>query len=182
MLKSFAVLRCKNVLEIHKLSTVILTRHISGKVLRTRIDKPEPFPYWDKDYNYFWRCMDYPTWTRFDENTKVIVVDGPIASGKSEIVKKIAEEFEMLSVQQPTTDLYYINHAGYDMRQLDPKLPFSCRSFDEKNFCRNPRDPRVSTFQMLMYRLRFSVYIDCLAHLLHTGYILISYYLYVMIN
>jgi hypothetical protein len=35
-----------------------------------------------------------------------------------------------------TMDYLYINHTGYDMRNLDSKLPKSVRSYDERRFIR----------------------------------------------
>lgn len=55
------------------------------------------------------------------------------------------------------------------MRQLDSQLPDSVKSFDEKTFCRNPTGLNTAAFQVWMYRLRYSLYIDALAHILSTG-------------
>lgn len=66
-------------------------------------------------------------------------------------------------------DYIYKNPYGYDMRQLDPKLPKDCRSYDVKNFCLDPNGRNAAQFQIRMYMIRFSKYIDALAHILSTG-------------
>lgn len=99
----------------------------------------------------------------------MIVVEGPIAAGKSAFCKELAEELEMFYMPAPTMDDIYINPYGYDLRQLDPKLPETVRSFDVKNFCLTPNGRNVAQFQVRMYMLRYSRYIDALAHILSTG-------------
>ncbi|KAL1116538.1 hypothetical protein AAG570_005010, partial [Ranatra chinensis] len=107
--------------------------------------------------------------TRFDENSKVIVVEGPIQSGKTAFAKELARQLDMHHIPDANMDMLYINQYGYDMRQLDDRLPESTRSFDEKNFCRDPKHTNAAAFQIWMYRLRFSLYIDALTHVLNTG-------------
>lgn len=99
----------------------------------------------------------------------MIVVEGPIASGKKAFAKELAEELDMLYVPAPTMDEIYISPYGYDMRQLDSQLPKDARSFDIKNFCLTPNAKNVAQFQIRMMMLRYSSYIDALAHLFSTG-------------
>jgi NADH dehydrogenase (ubiquinone) 1 alpha subcomplex subunit 10 len=68
-----------------------------------------------------------------------------------------------------TMDDLYINSYGYDLRKLDPQLPASAKSYDEKNFCVEPKQENTATFQIVKYSLRYSQYIDALAHLMNTG-------------
>ena len=99
----------------------------------------------------------------------MIVVEGPIASGKSAFAKELAEDLEMFYMPQPTMDDIYINPYGFDMRKLDPKLPEDTRSFDVKNFCLTPKARNVAQYQIRMMMLRYSRYVDALAHVLSTG-------------
>lgn len=146
---------------------------ISGKTMRgSKLSKPKPFPYLEKKYTAFQACKDvlFKTTThRFDENTKVVVVDGPIAAGKSAFAKELATELEMKYFPEPTMDNYYINSYGYDLRKLDPQLPASVQSFDANNFLQNPTHKQVATFQIRMLMQRYVQYIDALAHLFSTG-------------
>lgn len=151
---------------------------ISGSVLRDKNKvRPAPFPYKTKRYN-LWRAWLQDTTThRFDENTKIIVVEGPIAAGKSAFAKSLAEDLDMLHMPEVTMDDLYINSYGYDLRKLDPELPAAARSFDEKSFCIEPNHEFAASFQILKYQLRYSKYIDALAHLLNTGV-----YLYMQVS
>lgn len=143
---------------------------ISGKTLRgsTKVVKPAPYPYETKKYGLFQAFLD-KTSKRIDENSKVILVEGPLAVGKSKFAKELADELEMKYIPEATMDLYYLNDYGYDMRKLDSDLPESCRSFDVNDFLKNPTHLNAASFQLLMYTLRYSQYVDALAHLLSTG-------------
>lgn len=144
--------------------------NISGRTMRggQPLIRPKPFDYKNKKYNGLTACFDKTT-HRFDENSKVIVVEGPPAVNKSQFAKQLADELEMLHFPKVTMDNIYINSYGYDLRQLDPQLPVNCRSFDIKNFCENPNHRNVAQYQIRMYMLKYAQYIDALAHLLSTG-------------
>jgi len=150
----------------------LCARGISSKTMRHRIapaPKPAPYPYKDKKYNYLRAMMDYPTTSRMDENSKLIVVDGPPAAGKSALAKELANELEMAYFEAPTVAKTLFNDYGYDLRQLDSKLPVDCRSYDETDFLKNPVTVKAARMQMRMFQLRFQQYIDALAHILNTG-------------
>lgn len=100
---------------------------------------------------------------------QIIVVEGPLAAGKSKFAKELATELDMLYVPEANMDLLYVNPYGYDMRQLDDQLPASYKSYDVSNFLRNPNDMRAANFQIRMYMLRYNQYVDALAHVLSTG-------------
>uniref|UniRef100_A0A1B0AY20 NADH dehydrogenase [ubiquinone] 1 alpha subcomplex subunit 10, mitochondrial n=1 Tax=Glossina palpalis gambiensis TaxID=67801 RepID=A0A1B0AY20_9MUSC len=145
-------------------------RFISGKTMRggPRVITHKPFPYKEKNYNVFTSMIDKTT-PRLNDNSKLICVEGPIAAGKSKLAKELAAELEMLYVPEANMDMYYINPYGYDMRLLDPKMPESCRSFDVPKFCKDPNHFLAASFQIKMYMLRYSQYVDALAHILSTG-------------
>nr|CAD7196672.1 unnamed protein product [Timema douglasi] len=141
---------------------------ISSIHVPDRIKRPPPFPYKEKQYNFFRSWFDSTT-DRFNENTKLIVVDGPIAAGKSDCAQKLAKELDMLYFPEANMDMLYINPYGYDMRQLDPELPESCRSYDVKDLNLRPDLSNAPVLQLQMYVLRYSQYIDALGHVLSTG-------------
>lgn len=84
----------------------------------------------------------------------MIVVDGPIAAGKTMFAKELAEELEMQYFPEANLDMVYINNYGFDLRKLDPKLPVACRSFDVKDFCQDPKNRLTASFQIIMYTVR----------------------------
>lgn len=75
----------------------------------------------------------------------------------------------MLYMPEANMDMVYINAYGYNLRQLDPQLPDSCKSFDEKDFLSCPSHPNAPKFQFDMLKLRLGQYVDALAHVLNTG-------------
>ncbi|XP_012257960.2 NADH dehydrogenase [ubiquinone] 1 alpha subcomplex subunit 10, mitochondrial [Athalia rosae] len=148
---------------------VIQAAFISGKALRvTDNTRPPPYPYETKRFTLFDAIFENTT-HRFDENSKIIVVEGPIASGKTKFAKALAEDLDMIYLPAVTMDAEYVNEYGYDCRQLDPILPEACKSYDVKNFCENPHHENCANYQILMYKHRFSQYVDALAHLFSTG-------------
>ena len=146
----------------------ILCAFITSKANMMGYQRPAPFPYKEKKYNWYYQMFDR-TVDRFNENTKVLVVDGPIGAGKSTFAKELAEDLDMLYFPEADLDSVYINPYGYDLRQLNPKLPPRIQYVDVKEFTRNPKHPNVGTMQVEMQQLRFSQYVDALAHLLNTG-------------
>lgn len=81
-----------------------------------------------------WRSWYDSTLKRFDENSKIIVIDGPPAVGKDDLAKALAEDFEMKYYPATTMDLYYINPYGYDFRNYNDQLPKPVQTYDEKDF------------------------------------------------
>lgn len=145
-------------------------RLISSKTMRggPRAIPYPPYPYEEKPYG-IWQSIFDKTTKRINENSKMICVEGPIAAGKTKLAQQLADEFEMLYVPAADMDMYYINPYGYDMRQLDDQLPDDSKSFDVKDFCRNPKHKLSARLQIQMYYLRFEQYVDGLAHILNTG-------------
>jgi NADH dehydrogenase (ubiquinone) 1 alpha subcomplex subunit 10 len=141
---------------------------ITSKAYRGEVIKPPPFPYRKKKYSS-WRAWIDKTSPRMDENSKMIVVDGPPACGKSEVAKGIAKELDFLYVPEATLDMIYFTEVGYDLRQLDPKIPPMARSYAIPDFNKNPFDDRAGRMQMMMYHVRYYQYVDALAHILNTG-------------
>lgn len=130
--------------------------------------KPKPWNYNERSFNYFHYLYDKTT-ARLDENSKVIVVEGPVAAGKSKFAKEIAKSFGMLYYPEANLDMEYFTKYGYDLRKLDPLLPPDCRSFDVMDFLKNPTHKLVARMQIQQYIVKFSQYIDALAHILSTG-------------
>lgn len=148
--RTFAATK-KLVPEIH------LVRCISGSALRItdpNVKKPAPWPYKEKPYRIYNRLFDKTT-ARFDENTKIIVVEGPIAAGKSAFAKTIAEDLGMLYMPEANSDMLYVNEYGYDLRDLDPYFPEATRSFDVNDFCKNPNHKKVAGFQFVQYMAKY---------------------------
>ncbi|KAL3266135.1 hypothetical protein HHI36_010320 [Cryptolaemus montrouzieri] len=149
-----------------------LVRTITSKLLKVESKdiqtKPKPWPYKEKRYTFLHQFIDKTT-ARFDDNSKIIVVEGPVAAGKTAFAKQLADDLEMLYLPEANLDMHYINDYGFDLRTLDNQLPESCRSFDINNFLISPRHSQVALFQIKQYTVKFEQYIDALAHVLSTG-------------
>ncbi|KAK9869964.1 hypothetical protein WA026_006061 [Henosepilachna vigintioctopunctata] len=148
------------------------TRTITSKLVKEARpqteSKPKPWPYKEKKYNYFHQFIDR-TSSRFDDNSKIIVVEGPVAAGKSKFAKQLADDLDMYYLPEANLDMYYFNDYGFDLRTLDDQLPENARSFDVNNFLMNPRSIQSASFQMNQYYIKLSQYVDALAHVLSTG-------------
>ncbi|CAH1105368.1 unnamed protein product [Psylliodes chrysocephalus] len=150
---------------------VTFIRTITSKTTRMSqedVSKPSPWPYNEKGYNLFNYFFDKTT-SRLDENSKIIVVEGPLAAGKSKCAKQLASELDMLYLPEANLDMMYINNYGFDQRKLDSELPESCISWDVMDFLRNPKHRHTLRFQLQQYVVKLSQYIDALAHVLSTG-------------
>lgn len=146
-----------------------VSRWICGKNFRDpEAKRIPPFPYKEKKYTMIRSWFDRTT-NRFDENSKIIVVDGAVGAGKSAFAKELAEDLDMYYMEEADMDMIYINQYGYDMRKLDPKLPKDIRSYDTRNFCLDPHHRSAAFLQCMLYQLKFSKYVDALAHLMNTG-------------
>lgn len=132
------------------------------------IKKPAPWPYKTKNFTFF-RGYIEGTVKRFDENTKIIVVDGNIGAGKSKFAKELADAFDMEYFPEPTMERYFITAYGYDIRKIDSILPPSYKCCDVSTFYRNPHHQNVPKFQYRMYMFRLEQYLNALAHVLNTG-------------
>ncbi|KAL4703747.1 hypothetical protein ACJJTC_017535 [Scirpophaga incertulas] len=152
--------------------TFIQHRNIAGHALRSTLPppppKPAPFDYENKDYTWFKSLFDRTT-HRFDQNSKVIVVEGPVAVGKTEFAKALAKDLDMKHFNEANMDYHYIRPNGCDLRMFDELIPEDTRTFDHVNFNCSPNHRLAGNFQIMMYTARFSQYIDALEHLLNTG-------------
>lgn len=152
--------------------TFVQNRSIMGRSLRESLPppppKPAPFDFVNKDYTWTRSLFDRTT-HRFDENTKVIVVEGPVAAGKTQFAAALADDLGMKHFPEANMDLHYIRPNGCNLRMFDDKVPEDTKTFDHVNFNRCPNHRLAGNFQIMMYTARYSQYIDALAHLLNTG-------------
>lgn len=132
----------------------------------------EPFPYEEWPFHSMAFAQDYTEW-RFNENTKVVIVDGNIGVGKTEFARRLAERFD-LKFFPPTREKQLFMHTegyNFDTRGLDPLLPEGVRSYDLKKFYSDPHPERglVGRLQLMWYKEKFMDYLLALRHLTNTG-------------
>ncbi|KAK0166625.1 hypothetical protein PV327_004117 [Microctonus hyperodae] len=149
--------------------TIPQASSITGKAMRIdRPPRPPPFDWKNKKYR-MWHAFTDPMEARFDDNSKIVIVEGLPAVGKDKFAKKLAEELEMLYMPQPRFDDIFISPHGFDYRTLNEKLPDDAQYFDEKMFLANPYHKTTCAMQHTYYQMRLEQYIDALAHVFSTG-------------
>merc|ERR1712038_1389164 len=148
-------------------------RMISGKDMR-EIDpsKPKPFPY-EKDIGFrMIPGMFEKTTYRFDENSKLIVVDGAHAIGKSKFAQELAQELDMMYIPYPRSDDWLVTSYGVDLRQFNHLMLPINQTYDEKDFARNPLGPvdgSSDRFHMDIFKEKYRNHIHALRHIFNTG-------------
>jgi NADH dehydrogenase (ubiquinone) 1 alpha subcomplex subunit 10 len=131
----------------------------------------KPWPYKSLGFNALYHYIDGTT-KRFNDNSKMIVVEGPPGLQKTKFAKELAEELDMLFVPGASMDQFYTNGYGYDLRELDHLFHFTkCISYDEKKFAQNPtgQEGGLDRMQDALTHLRVHNYTNALAHLFNTG-------------
>jgi NADH dehydrogenase (ubiquinone) 1 alpha subcomplex subunit 10 len=116
--------------------------------------------------------VDYPR-KRLTPNTKLIVVEGNIASGNNEFAEKLAKEFDLLYVPSVTERDVLAHPNGFDVRDLNDILDETKKFTDLKEFYGNPnmtnREVRVNCLQRSYFLRKVSMFANAMQHILNTG-------------
>ncbi|XP_072179164.1 NADH dehydrogenase [ubiquinone] 1 alpha subcomplex subunit 10, mitochondrial-like isoform X1 [Diadema setosum] len=104
---------------------------------------------------------------KFDERSKIIVVDGNIGAGKSSLAKGLAEKLGMRYMKEATLHYFDEKDLG-EGKKYDDKFVGYCSL---ERFYADPfdKDGHSFRFQLMMYAVRFVQYADAVQHLLETG-------------
>jgi len=147
----------------------IQVRTITRKELRDP-DRPKyaPWPYKTKQYTYWHAFFDDVT-HRINDDSRVIVVDGPPTGNKDALCKSIADALDFHYIPSPHLDAVYVNIMGFDKRTMNYKMPPIARSWDIHQFMQKPGNILSSKMQWHYFNMRLLQYFDCMAHLLNTG-------------
>merc|ERR1712002_1087800 len=130
--------------------------------------RPVPFPYETKNYNIFRALFDDVT-HRFDENTKIIIVDGPPTGNKEKFARDMAEQFDMKYIPDADMNMWYVDEFGTDLRCLNPKVHPCMRTLDIHQWLQKPHHYHTARLQQDLMISRFVRYFDAHNHLLNTG-------------
>ncbi|XP_068101407.1 NADH dehydrogenase [ubiquinone] 1 alpha subcomplex subunit 10, mitochondrial [Hyperolius riggenbachi] len=103
---------------------------------------------------------------RFGPNSKIITVDGNLASGKGKVAQELSQRLGMKHF--PEVDRHYLDKSLGDNTEYPPELTghFSLEKFYEDPKCPNGNAYRL---QYWMFSMRMIQYADALEHLLSTG-------------
>jgi NADH dehydrogenase (ubiquinone) 1 alpha subcomplex subunit 10 len=130
----------------------------------------KPWPYETKNFNVFHEFFDYSV-DRLNEQSKVIVVDGNIGSGKNEFAKRLAWNFDMKYIPDVVEDDLFIMDNGFDIRSVDHMLPDTAKNYTLQRFLKDPHPESGApgNLQYLYYVFRYLRYARALLHLVSTG-------------
>jgi len=132
--------------------------------------RPPPFPE-KKNYGVFAQFYDR-TNTRMNANSRVIMLDGAHAVGKTDLAHKLADEFDMKVFEYPSMTKYYTDYYGVSLADYAGHLNPLNRPWDEKDFSRNPTGPLEGACDRYIvqdYVNVFYQYMLATAHLMNTG-------------
>ncbi|XP_063789334.1 NADH dehydrogenase [ubiquinone] 1 alpha subcomplex subunit 10, mitochondrial [Pseudophryne corroboree] len=115
----------------------------------------------------FWAYMlGERTTKRFGPNSKIITVDGNLASGKGKLAQELADNLGLKYF--PEADVNYVNNSYGDGTILPSKFSGLCslQKFYEDPSCPDGNSYRL---QAWLFSMRMIQYSDALEHLLRTG-------------
>ncbi|XP_030641910.1 NADH dehydrogenase [ubiquinone] 1 alpha subcomplex subunit 10, mitochondrial [Chanos chanos] len=117
-------------------------------------------------YGWWSYALGERTTPRFNEYSKIISIDGNLASGKGALAQKLADKLGMLYMPEP--DTYYLNQMTQNKLPLDKALNGNCSL---EKFYMDPKaaDGNSYRLQSWMYLMRLLQYSDAIEHLLTTG-------------
>ncbi|KAI1299351.1 NADH dehydrogenase [ubiquinone] 1 alpha subcomplex subunit 10, mitochondrial [Halotydeus destructor] len=163
----------KNGSQVISVRTICHKDHMDPEVASW---KPKPWPYEHKKYDMFTQLVLKRDRTihRWDENTKVICIDGNIGAGKTSFAKQLNEQLGMKFYPEPDFDRIFVDAGGFDYRTLNWRLPAWGQSMDIRMFYENPHHVLSPNMQCAMYTMRYENYLDSLGHLFSTGQGVIS--------
>jgi len=106
---------------------------------------------------------------KFTENTKVLVVEGNVGSGKEALAKKLADDMGMKYFPDVNADMDYKYDDEFDLRNLNIHLHEDVKYADFKSVLETKNPYQAGYWEMAMLRMRTYNYLAALVHLLNTG-------------
>jgi len=116
-----------------------------------------------------WRALFDDVTHRFDENTKIIIIDGPPTGNKEAFGRYLAERLDMKYMPDADLDMFYVDHYGVDLRTLNPHVDPTMRTLDIHEWLQRPNNPLTAQMQWHIMASRFLRYMETHKHVLNTG-------------
>ncbi|XP_045168556.1 NADH dehydrogenase [ubiquinone] 1 alpha subcomplex subunit 10, mitochondrial-like [Mercenaria mercenaria] len=150
---------------------VVSTTVEGHRHLTTHPQYKKPYPYERRRFGFFNALLDY-TVARINENSRILMIEGPPCVGKTEFAKKVADAFQLKYMPAITEEDLFIRN-GFDRRELNNMMPTEkMRCYDLDMFYAEPDPKNMMYFgatQVDFFKARYYQYVDALKHLLHTG-------------
>ncbi|XP_029348807.1 NADH dehydrogenase [ubiquinone] 1 alpha subcomplex subunit 10, mitochondrial [Echeneis naucrates] len=117
-------------------------------------------------YGWWAYALGERTTPRLNKNSKIISVDGNLASGKGALAQKLADRLGMLYMPEP--DTFYLDKMTGEKEPLSVDFNGMCSL---EKFYTDPKaaDGNSYRLQLWMYNMRLLQYADAIEHLLTTG-------------
>ncbi|XP_054643116.1 NADH dehydrogenase [ubiquinone] 1 alpha subcomplex subunit 10, mitochondrial isoform X2 [Dunckerocampus dactyliophorus] len=117
-------------------------------------------------YGWLAYMLGERTTPRFNQYSKIISVDGNLASGKGALAQKLADKLGMLYM--PEADTFYLDKMTGEKQPLPIDFNGMCSL---EKFYEDPKaaDGNSYRLQLWMYTMRLLQYSDAIEHLLTTG-------------
>ncbi|XP_023286608.1 NADH dehydrogenase [ubiquinone] 1 alpha subcomplex subunit 10, mitochondrial [Seriola lalandi dorsalis] len=117
-------------------------------------------------YGWWAYALGERTTPRLTQNSKIISVDGNLASGKGALAQKLADKLGMLYMPEP--DTFYLDKMCGEKQPLSVDFNGMCSL---EKFYVDPKaaDGNSYRLQLWMYTMRLLQYADAIEHLLTTG-------------
>ncbi|KAE8299774.1 NADH dehydrogenase [ubiquinone] 1 alpha subcomplex subunit 10, mitochondrial Complex I-42kD [Larimichthys crocea] len=117
-------------------------------------------------YGWLAYALGERTTPRLKEYSKIITVDGNLASGKGALAQKLADKLGMLYMPEP--DTFYLDKMTGEKEPLPVDFNGMCSL---EKFYTDPKaaDGNSYRLQLWMYTMRLLYYADAIEHLLTTG-------------
>ncbi|KAJ8384088.1 hypothetical protein AAFF_G00208790 [Aldrovandia affinis] len=117
-------------------------------------------------YGWLAYILGERTTPRLTQNSRIITIDGSLASGKGALARSLADKLGMLYL--PEAGVHYLDRATGEAEPLHTRFNGNCSL---ETFYRNPHAPDGNSYrlQSWMYHVRLLQYSDAIEHLLTTG-------------
>ncbi|XP_071338365.1 NADH dehydrogenase [ubiquinone] 1 alpha subcomplex subunit 10, mitochondrial [Trachinotus anak] len=117
-------------------------------------------------YGWWAYALGERTTPRLKQYSKIISVDGNLASGKGALAQKLADKLGMLYMPEP--DTFYLDKMKGEKEPLPVDFNGMCSL---EKFYTDPKAPDGNSYrlQLWMYAMRLLYYADAIEHLLTTG-------------
>jgi len=152
---------------------IVGSRTLLSKARRDESDvRPAPFPYETRNFDVIGELFDRVN-PRMNANSRVIMLDGAHAVGKTDLANQLAEEFDMKVFGFPSmSDWFYKDHYGVSLADYAGYLNPINRPWDEKDFSRNPTGPLEGACDRYLAQNWINIYenyLNAISHMLNTG-------------